>query len=658
MNRVLSRIRDDEHGSVLVVVAGFLPIAVLLAAWVIDLGNGAEHRRQLQLQADAGALAAAKEFDRCATNPEMANEDMYEIAEDYATARNVQVGGERSGDVEIVLNDGAPVDSDGAPCGTGWIDVKLTEEDSPAFFGFVGSHDWNAHARVQALRVSRLAGMLPLGIPTPEPRTAWAIFFTEGSPSTALATVELKETGYDDDVDLSIWETKDPAAVPIQSPHVGVRIALSGATTPPTNCDAPVTCFSLSSTQGLVHIQGWDPADAAPQDPEDGLQSDPVVKEVSLAPLDPGVDDPAVICDDGRFLPSFSPASPTCALAKRKIALTANVDFGGAASAVDGKVRAIVGNTPTAFVTPDANNDARWVVPIPSAGGALPIDIEWTATKGEIPNGNKTKECTAKKPCEGEALDVQRHFRTSALSGPIELMQVTGSDGTDANAFELNSQASLEVKIGIAGTLRVGGPLQTLRLEGANRTGGLDCDPSIPNFRAELESILGCPEYAVNQGTACPDNTPPLECVPLETGNATNQTPSGLNERILGDEQPTSCPVLGAPGHNNYSLDQAGTPVEGDKRYVVLFLTRYGALDGTGQGQVPVTGFARFYITGWNGSGDGFTNPCQGNGDDPAGPGEIVGYFLNYVKTPNEGGGSTDPCDFDALKPCTPVLVD
>ena len=64
MTRLLRRLRDDERGSVLILVAGFLPVAVLLAAWVIELGNGAEHRRQLQLQADAGALAAAQEFVR------------------------------------------------------------------------------------------------------------------------------------------------------------------------------------------------------------------------------------------------------------------------------------------------------------------------------------------------------------------------------------------------------------------------------------------------------------------------------------------------------------------------------------------------------------------------------------------------------------------
>lgn len=657
MSRVLSRLRHEERGSVLVVVAGFLPIAVLLAAWVIDLGNGAEHRRQLQLQADAGALAAAKEFDRCATNPAAANADMYEIAEDYATVRNIQVGGERAGDVGIVLNDGAPVDGTGAPCDVGWIDVKLTEEDSPAFFGFVGSHDWRAHARVQALRVTRLAGMLPLGVPSPEPRTAWAMFFNEASPSTSLATVELKSTSFDDDLNLSLWETENPASVPISSPHVGVRIAFSGGTTAPTNCDPPVTCFQ-NGTEGLVHIQGASTA-TAPQQNAQGITGRPVVRGVSIQPVDSS-ESP---CVDPRFLPSFSPGVPTCPVANRRVAITATVDFGGNPANANGKLRARVNNVFTPQVTPDSNGVARWVVSIPSAaaGGAVPIDIEWSATKGQLSNANKDKCSTNNNnnPCEEVVEDLQRHFRTSTLSGPIDLMQVTNASGdTDANSFAQGTTASLNVKIGIAGTLQADGPLQTLRLGGVNRTGGLDCDPNIPNFKGELGNPLGCPEYAVNEGTACPDNTPPLECVPVETGNATNQTPSGLNERILGQEKPNSCPPLGAPGHNNYSLVQAGTPVEGDKRFVVLFLTRFGALDGMGQGQVPITGFARFYITGWNGSGGGFNNPCQGDGDDPAGSGEIVGYFLNYVKTPNEGGSSTDPCDFDSIRPCTPVLVD
>ena len=84
--------------------------------------------------------------------------------------------------------------------------------------------------------------------------------------------------------------------------------------------------------------------------------------------------------------------------------------------------------------------------------------------------------------------------------------------------------------------------------------------------------------------------------------------------------------------------------VSGDPRIVQVFLTKFGAFsDSEGGGTVPVTGFATFYITGWTGQGQGFNNPCQGNGDDPVpnnDAGYIVGHFIKYVQTLNTGGGT------------------
>ena len=69
----LGRLHRDERGSILLFVIGFVPVAFAMAAFVIDVGNGAEHRRHLQLQADAGALAAAQEFNGCFLDDTAAN---------------------------------------------------------------------------------------------------------------------------------------------------------------------------------------------------------------------------------------------------------------------------------------------------------------------------------------------------------------------------------------------------------------------------------------------------------------------------------------------------------------------------------------------------------------------------------------------------------
>jgi hypothetical protein len=52
--------------------------------------------------------------------------------------------------------------------------------------------------------------------------------------------------------------------------------------------------------------------------------------------------------------------------------------------------------------------------------------------------------------------------------------------------------------------------------------------------------------------------------------------------------------------------------------------------------------------------------PCQGNGDDPVPndeEGVIVGHFIKYVQTLNQGGGSGDLCDLTGLGTCVAVLT-
>ncbi|HET8805622.1 MAG TPA: pilus assembly protein TadG-related protein, partial [Gaiellales bacterium] len=54
--RVLTS-QDSERGGVLVLVAFAIPVLIMLASFVLDVGNWYEHQRHLQLQADAAALA-------------------------------------------------------------------------------------------------------------------------------------------------------------------------------------------------------------------------------------------------------------------------------------------------------------------------------------------------------------------------------------------------------------------------------------------------------------------------------------------------------------------------------------------------------------------------------------------------------------------------
>ena len=98
----------------------------------------------------------------------------------------------------------------------------------------------------------------------------------------------------------------------------------------------------------------------------------------------------------------------------------------------------------------------------------------------------------------------------------------------------------------------------------------------------------------------------------------------------------------------------------GDKRIVGVYLTAYGAFSHTAGTSltIPITDFATFYITGYDGSP--CTNPPVAATDHPDDPipdkGTIVGHFIKYVDRLNTGGGTT-PCDANTFGSCVPVMT-
>jgi hypothetical protein len=216
--------------------------------------------------------------------------------------------------------------------------------------------------------------------------------------------------------------------------------------------------------------------------------------------------------------------------------------------------------------------------------------------------------------------------------------------------------------VGIQGSLQVAqtvsDPIVPLRVVGGSQNQSLDCDPNISQLKDELAT--GCaPAYTRNTGTACPGSpstlwatAQPWNCVAVQTGSAVNQVPAGMNLRILGNAKPATCT---APNH--WSSFPNFNP--GDPRLIEVITTPLGSFSGNGSTTVPVEDFAEFYVTGWTGQGQGFNNPCQGQGDDPVpnnNAGYIVGHFVKYIQTLSNGSGST-PCDFSAFGTCVAVLT-
>ena len=645
------RAAAEERGGVLVIVTLSLPVLVLIASFVIDVANWFEHDRHLQTQADAAALAAAGEFAfPCA------NEPIQQKAVEYhggpGASFNEQVGSTPPENIHMTINSRRyynqngpddPIDNtvvEAPPCDARMIDVKLTETDLPWFFKAANVDFINAHARVSLMSINRASGALPVGVQDVNPKAAKVQFVNEAT-GEVLGSRDLTSAGTSGD--LSLWSNSgDPVPVDISAAHIGMRVILSGSNS--TTCGQPlVECYQPDAEggRGIVYIRGWsDGSGAQPSAPKD--------RSVTLF---------GGSCTD----PYFSAGSCT-------IGVRANVNFGtnDPVTDVGAKVTAVVGGS-SYDLTYQGNDlwESSATINVPANAGEVPVELRWEETKGT--QGGNTCSDRGGNKCKGSFGTVQRAFSSvEGLSGPIELAQVSEGGASGANSFERCGSAqscthNLVATIGIKGSLKnaadVNDPVVSLRVTGGSQNQSLDCDPDTPNLSDELANGCG-PEYKINTGSDCPDSTAtlwssasPWPCVAVQTGTAINQVAKGMNLRVLGSEQPTSC-----SSPSNWS-DFPNIPAD-DPRIVQVFLTPFGTFSGSGSTTVPVSSFATFYVTGWAGQGGGFANPCEGQGDDPAPDGHIVGHFIKYVFRLNDGDSGDELCDPNGFGSCVAVLTE
>jgi hypothetical protein len=622
----------DEHGGVLVTAVLFLPVIVLFITFVVDVGNWFEHKRHLQLQADAGALAGGGGFTvPCADDPIVDETRKYAGDPAHPVPYNLQVAPTDQGNVHVLVNSdaywnegGTDYSDGGPPCTARMVDVKITESSLPWFFGLDVVPAINAHARVEIRALRRSRGALPVAVPDTDPRVGRATFINNVT-GAVLASTPLTKTEVVNG--LAVWDNAAaPLSVPINAAHVGVRIALGGGSS--TTCGDPlVACYDLGSAGGIVYARGYSRSGSGAQ------PNPPLARSVTLFPGS---------CPD----PYFSTATTTCT-----VGVAATVDFGGLDPA-NAKLTAVLGNSRYPLAYDGATGVWRSApdIPVASGGGPVPITLDWEETAGTV-NGLACND-RGNNPCLGSFGVVQQAFGGSeARSGPIKTAQIWENGSFWANSFELGTTHDLVVRIGILGNLKnasdVNDPLVLLRVTGSQNQ-SVDCDPALPNLRDEIAQ--GCqPNYAVNQGTVCPATHPalwstpqPWDCVAIQTGGAVGQVEHGLRDRILGGSNTCSAP-------NNWSSFPNIPP--DDPRIVPVFITPFATFTGSGNEVVPVTGFATFYVTGW------FSSPCAG--DDPVQDrGYVVGHFIKYIARLNEGGAAPDLCDFGGFESCVAVLTE
>jgi hypothetical protein len=647
--RGMARTAFEQRGAVLVLMALILPVLIGAGGLVVDIGNWFAHKRHLQVQADAGALAAAGKFRvPCAPAAIEQEAGRYSSVEytgpgpGYNPQLATPTGGlHREMNSKTYHNQASPVDDtvvEGDPCTAKMIDVKLTETDLPWFLKVAQVPFVNAHARVEIKQKTTGKGALPIAVPEVGPKKAKAIFVNE-TTGAVIASTDLIRTGTSAQ-GLALWSNSGvPAAVAIATAKVGVRIVLSAGGS--TSCGDPlVDCYGagtntaiVAGDPGLVHIRGWS---ATPL----GSATSPQPRDVRL--LGAG-------CEDGYFTAT---AAYPCTLNVGAI-----VDFGGPVPATARVLAKKTGanNSTTVELTPPATAGGQWTggpFSISATPSTTSIDLLWQTGC----NTDRTRPCSTTKTSLGT---VQRTFvgkEDQSVSGPIKLLRLSENGAPGANSFERSGAAhDLVVTLGLKPSLHnaqsITDPIVSMKVAGGgSQNQGLDCDPDLSNIRDELANGCG-PTYTVNDGLApCPGGTSdlwrtpePWKCVAISTGAAVGQVTQGMNKRILGA---TNASVCTAP--NNWA-SFPDLPV-GDPRVVNVILTPFGAFAGSGGATVPVTGFASFYVTGWDGGA------CQNAGDDPAGQGAIVGHYIKNIDTLSSGGGE-EFCDFDSFGSCVAVFT-
>jgi hypothetical protein len=697
---VRERLRN-ESGAVLIIVAVALPALILFAGLAIDTANWWVHKRHLQTQADAAALAGARQFkfpDWACDNSAIEQEAVrYSGGLDpevpgITPLHNLQVGDTALADVHTEINEprffnqSKIVDDDlitePSPCDSHMVDVKMTETDVPWFFKATGITEFiDAQARVELKPLDALSGLLPVGVEDVNPTRAHVYFYSEGQ---LLDDSELLSR--DPNAGYMIWDNAgeiapaNTATFPVNAPPSGAEhrdiqmvVALSGSETSVTCGDPLVLCYG-TPTAGVNRIRGYK-TDTSGVHLEElnltrGTCTDPSARE------------------NGYFATTCS----TVAVSAHIVGLTDPALF------ADLTVRATSSGGDTdvlEFV------DGRWVGELPVAGpGAQTVSISWVKRSGAIVPG-ETCRPGGQNPasCSGSYSGVHASYKgTRALTGPIKQIKL-GLGLEDLNnvaacpAAVTCADTNFTVRIALAGNLQLAGPtdppvaLRTYNdaTTAPGQTQSLDCDENVPKLEDEVAQ--GCaPAYRVNKGEECPNSLQgvktlygaggPWPCVLVQTGNQTPKVQKGLNERILcrppNSQTPDNCPPpqeepQQCTNWNKWS-GLPGASYDGDPRLMPVFVVPFGTFDGkSGSHTVPVQTFAFFYVTGWiGGPGNQDENPCNAITDptmddefppnETLQPGVVYGHFTSY-NVPNEQPPGEGDCDVNSIGGCVAVLV-
>jgi Flp pilus assembly protein TadG len=706
----------DERGQTLVLFAVVLPLILMMGVITVDVGNWWVHRRHLQTQVDAAALAGGTQFTPCF------NEDPVQVAKGNQAIRDeaLRYGGDwlrdnathnlqvqEPGDVRVVLNSATywakangtdptsgyglddslppvPPATTGDPCAQGFLDVKATDHVAPLLWGLIPvPASPKRHARVELQPPVELQGVLPWAVPDVDPLAVAAIFVDEDNGEVLYRDYLIKQTLPPGDplAGLGVWEL-DFLNFNVTRENIGVIFLVSKEINPPLpsiGSGPPYTCNQAprrwacysggDREDGLGFIHGYD-------NEKNGTLTQPAIKDVKLnsagscATISGNLSVPYFVLegDDG--------AGNNCT-----VGIEAVVDFGtpGCPPPSDNAEVSANGQNLTCSA-------GKWTgtgVTLDAESGRQQVNLHWSTNP---PGPAKDNGDFNKVAVPYVANDDPSG---PGDSGPVWYLEMT-SGGTFANSLPDNEPGvTVHVKVGLKPPL-TSGQLVGLRVSSdspSSKTQAIDCDKGIS---MDEEILNGCrtpfalnykdwdddsgtpytwrdieclsynpstppPDFRYTLPVDAPYNpTPRPDCGRLQTGVTNGEFGKGIKDRF-------ESPCYPMKWNNWASAEEEAN----DRRWVTLVVTDATAFEGSGgspSDTIPVKILGAFYVAGWTKVAQ--ANGCPDNLPPPPGVGtkasrgDVWGYFRTFVLPSSGGVGSGEHCTGEGLEVCIPVLIE
>ena len=686
--RLVPTIRlSGDDGGILVGAAVALVAFSMLGLVLLDVGQWFQHRRHLQVRADAAALAGAQLFNECfdtaAFTTAQAKTDIENAALKYSgmASGDYNTGwqkGVSSPEAIAFQSNTYPASGSsgdgglGGECAQLMLDVKMTQSGLPKILSLSPLATAHAWARVELQQVLASRPSFPLAIPNFDTSKVGVTFVDENTglelqgctgavvagttctyafpgPSTAITAP--------DGEGLTQW-TLPSAGVNLPKPSaggdlIGVRLSVGSqvGSCAQASGSATYACIELGTTNGVVGIRDY-PTPASPTYPQ--------LYQVY----------PSETCS-----PDASPFfSEVTGVTSCSATVQARVDFGATPSNVGANLTATFPDGTSIRLTavnPNAQGglwQGTGTIPVGDAAtqSEYPVTLSWTSTK-KINNSKSGTFGVVQRFTSGDDTD----------DGPVKMVSLSDPSVTSPYSYAYATSGSNVHSIGVTVALANAGITNKLTFlrepKSGSSTSWIQCyvPPGTPNpspYNPELGNPgiqdgmqYGCSfTYAINQALTCPDaggaQPIPADCVPNKpSSDEGNAIRTALNARFGCG---TSSPFLN--NWPNYTKP-------GDPRAVTMITTTYNAYANGGKSNgsqpYPVTGFADFYITGFSGDNcptrTSSQPPTPGLDDPPPSnnknAGYILGYFIQYAKPGDIPSGRK--CQLNSQQQCTAALT-